>query len=153
MKFTVRICNATPHRNKAILLFDDGYYAEGFVFSHNMEKSNNTYHQLRKNPSIGDDRNTYLSHQLRRGKIGEKELFGVKIFLEYVFDPMDLYDIQLIYLAKKEGKPWNEYLKQEKLKLKKACHTVESKIATTTIRDKARRNIKSNKHVKHKMKK
>ena len=128
MKFTIRICNATPHRNKAILLYDDGDYAEGFVISHDMSKSNNTFHKLRKNPVKEDTRDSFISHQLRRGKIGDKELFGTKVFSDYEFSEEDLADIEKIYKAKKVGKPWNYYLVT-----KKACHTVESKHATTTI--------------------
>ena len=125
--FTIRVCNATPHRNKAILLKDDGFYAEGFVISHNMSKSNNTYHQLRKNPNTNDPKASFVSHQLRKGKIGEKGLFGTDKFSGFIFDVQDLIEIGLMYKAKKENKPWNYYIKN-------ACHTVESINATTTIR-------------------
>ena len=138
VKIIIRICNATPHRNKSVLLYDDGKYAEGFVLSHDMSKSNNTYHALRKNPDITDDRITYISHQLRKGKIGEKELFGVKTFKSYIFDETDAEEIELMYKAKKEGKPWNYYIN------KKTCHTVESNKATTTVRAKCNKYRRKN---------
>lgn len=133
MKKTIRVCNATPHRNKAVLLYDDGIYGEGFVISHNLSKSKNTFHKLRKNPNINDPRDSYISHQLRKGKIGDKELYSVKTFSDYFFDPDDENEIELMYRAKKENKPWDYYIK-------KACSTVESNNATTTIRFKHKHN-------------
>ena len=62
-----------------------------------MSKSNNTYHPLYKNPDKSDERTAYISHQLRKGKIGEKELFGIKLFNDYKLCPKDEKEIMLMY--------------------------------------------------------
>ena len=138
---TIRVCNATPHKNKALLLYDDEKYGEGFVFSHDMSRAHVTHHKLRKNPNPNDARDSIISHQLRKGKIGSNGTFGNKKYDGYYFDSKDIEDIELMYKAKKEGKPWNYYIN------KKACHAVESRDATTNI------SVKHSKYKRHKRRK
>ncbi len=107
-----RRCQATEHRNKAVIVFENGNYAEGFVLTHNPGRLKDTYHELMKNPDPNDKQKSFIVHRLRKGKIGKGELFSEEELHGLLLCAKDDKDIDLLYKAKKENKPWDYYIKK-----------------------------------------
>lgn len=114
-----RICQATKDRNIAVIVNEKDDEAEGFVLTHNPKKAKDTYHKLHMNPNPNDRETSYIMHRIRKGKIGDNELYSTITVDNYSLSKQDDKELNLIYLAKKEGKPWNNYLN------KNAHHTRE----------------------------
>lgn len=108
-----RICQATSDRNVAIIVHEKGDMAEGFVLTHNPKKMKDTYHKLHINPNPKDERPSYMTHRIRKGKIGDGELYSKKTLDNYLLSKADNKDVDRIYRAKKENKPWNTYLENK----------------------------------------
>lgn len=141
-----RICQATKDRNIAVIVNEKGDEAESFVLTHNPKKAKDTYHKLHVNPNPNDQETSYIMHRIRKGKIGDNELYSTITVDNYSLSKQDDKELNLIYLAKKEGKPWNNYLN------KNAHHTREIH-QNTLITGKHRNNDKGHKRKKARKKK
>ncbi len=116
-----RLLLKTKPAPPAIMVEDDGKTGVGYNITHSPKKSfDATWHRLHKNPDPNDNRPSYLVHKRYKGKIGGKGATFKKAEIKgYRLDRRDSREIDLIEKAKKQGKPWNEYLPKYKKKSRK----------------------------------
>lgn len=111
----------TKPTHPAVMVEDNGKTGVGYNITHTPKKSfDSSWHRLHKNPDPNDSRPSYLVHKRYEGKIGGKAATFSKAEIKgYRLDRRDSREIDLIEKAKKQGKPWNEYLPKYKKKNRK----------------------------------